>query len=86
MTLLIRGIGNMTHAPLIKRLPAATEVSCYWNKFRSADGALVTVESVYGIHHFHLSADTAISLRDMLTEAIEDWQSTAYKECHRKVE
>ena len=74
----------MKYTPLIKRLPAATEVNCYWNKFRSADGVLVTVESVYGIHHFHLSVDTAISLRDTLTEAIEDWQSAANQECRKK--
>ena len=74
----------MKYVPLIKRLPAVTEVNCYWNKFRSVDGVLVTVESVYEKHHFHLSVDTAISLRDMLTEAIEDWQSAAYQECRKK--
>lgn len=71
------------HVPLIKRVPIAKEVSSYWNKFKHEDGILITVESDMGIHHIHLTADTAISLRDMLTNAEQAWESAALERCNK---
>lgn len=71
------------HTPLIKRVPIAKEVSCYWNKFKWEDGILITVESDTDIHHIHLSADHAISLRGMLANAEADWESAAVEQCNK---
>lgn len=69
----------MKHEPLIRRVPLANEVSSYWNKFNSEDGILITVETDTGIHHIHLGNEAAISLRDMLINAVEDWKMAAIK-------
>lgn len=73
----------MKHVPLIKRIPVAKDVSSYWNKFKSEDGILITVESDTGMHHIHLSDDAAVSLRDMLTDAIQDWESAAFHQLNK---